>query len=52
MIMCIGISCCMCFEGVGLVLDGGSEFFHVFPQFVFLCLLMLVQLVSFIVHEV
>ena len=38
MIMCIGISCHICFDGVGLVLNGGSGYSGVFPWFHFWCL--------------
>ena len=50
MIMCIGISCCICFDNVGLVLNGGSGYSRVFPRFHFWCLWMVVRLDSSIVH--
>ena len=50
MIMCIGISCRICLDGVGLVLNGGSGYSRVFPRFHFWCLWMVVRLDSSMVH--
>lgn len=50
MIMCIGISCRLCLDGVGLVLNGGSGYSRVFPRFHFWCLRVVVRVDSLIVH--